>query len=69
RGPTRAQIRKVTDLEAQLAELDAAHRRDLAAIVAERAALGRKQAALEGRCAARQAKLTAAQWRAREALA
>jgi hypothetical protein len=59
KGPTRAQLRRVADLEARLAGLEAAHVRELAALEAERAALDRKHEALETRQTAQRRTLEA----------
>ena len=67
-GPTKAQRRKVADLEAKLADLDAAHERALAGVEAERAALDRRRKALDERHAAQRAKLHASLKTAREVL-
>jgi hypothetical protein len=67
-GPTKPQLRKVADLAAKLADLDAAHERALAGIEAERAALDRRRKTLDERHAAQRAKLQASLKAAREAL-
>ncbi|MDB5496507.1 MAG: hypothetical protein JWP28_538 [Phenylobacterium sp.] len=66
-GPTRAQLKKVDDLEARLAELGASHERAMGAIETERAALEGKRQALEERHAAQREKLEAALRTARAA--
>ena len=58
-GPTKAQLKKVSDLEAKLADLDAAHERALADIDARRAALDRQRQALDDRHTAQRSKLRA----------
>ena len=68
-GPTPAQRKKVADLEARLAALDATHRQALATIETQRAALARQQDGLEARYGREQAKLAASLKRAREAMA
>lgn len=67
-GPTKTQRKKVADLEAKLADLDAAHERALAGVEAERAALDRRRQALVQRHAAQRTKLEASLKAAREAL-
>lgn len=67
-GPTKAQRRRVADLEAKLADLGAAHERALAGVEAERAALDRRGQALDERHAAQRAKLQTSLKAAREAL-
>ncbi len=59
KGPTKAQLRRVADLEAKLAGLEAEHRRELAVLEAERAALDRAREALEARQTARRRALEA----------
>lgn len=66
--PTRAQRKKVSDLEAKLAALDAEHEKAAAAIEAERARLEKKLRALEARDAGRRETLEAALRDARAAL-
>lgn len=66
-APTKAQLRKISDLEARLAALEAAHARTRAEIEAERAALDRKWRAAEDRYAAQRAKLQASLLAARKA--
>ena len=67
-APTKAQLKKVADLEAKLAALEAGHERALAAVEAERAALDRKRDALDKRHAAAREPLQASLRTAREAL-
>jgi len=67
-GPSKAQLKKVADLEAKLADLDAAHDRALAGNEAERVKLESRRQALEDRHAAEQSKLRAALQAARDAL-
>ena len=59
KGPTKAQLRRVADLEAKLAGLAAEHRRELAVLEAERAALDRKREALDARQTAQRRALEA----------
>ncbi|WP_372786400.1 hypothetical protein [Phenylobacterium sp.] len=68
KGPTKAQLGKVSDLEARLAALDAEHGRALAALDRERAALDRRAEALTSRHAAQRKALDAALRAARSAL-
>jgi hypothetical protein len=67
RGPTRAQSKKVADIEARLARLDAAHEQATSRIETERAALDRRRAALDERHEARRTALEAALRSARSA--
>ncbi len=67
-GPTRAQLKKVADLEAKLARLDAAHEQATARIETERAALDRRRQALADRHAAQRKALEASLRTARAAL-
>ena len=67
KGPTRAQLKKLADLEASLAELAASHDRAIGAIEAEQAALARKRQALQERYEARRETLEAALRTARSA--
>ncbi|HEX4711809.1 hypothetical protein [Phenylobacterium sp.] len=68
RGPSKAQLKKIADLETRLADLDASHERAIGAIEAERAAFERKRRTLEERHAAQRQKLEAALRMARTAL-
>jgi hypothetical protein len=68
RGPSKAALKKVADLEARLAALDADHERQAAALARERAALDRRAEALQADHAARRDKLQAALSAARRAL-
>ena len=65
KGPTKAQLKKVADLQARLAELDAAHERAVSEIDEARAELDRRRQTLDERHARRrealEASLTAAQ--------
>jgi hypothetical protein len=67
-GPSKAQLRKVADLEARLAGLGAAHERALARLEAERAVLDRRLAALKDTQAAERRDLEARLSAARQAL-
>ena len=67
RGPSKAQLKKVATLEKQLADFDADHDRDAAALDRARADLDRREEALHARHEARRAKLEAALKAAREA--
>ena len=67
KGPTKAQLKKIAILERQLAEFDADHERDAAALERARADLDRREEALHARHEARRAKLEAALATAREA--
>jgi hypothetical protein len=49
KGPTKAQLKKVADLEARLASLDVSHARAVATIDRERVALDRRAQALKHR--------------------
>jgi hypothetical protein len=69
RGPTRAELRKVADLDERLAGLEAAHDRALAALEAERVALERKREALEARQTAQRRTLEARLVKARATVA
>ena len=66
-GPTKAQLKKIADLEKQLADFDADHDREAAAMERARADLDRREEALHARHEARRAKLEAALKAAREA--
>ena len=68
RGPTRAQLKKIADLEVRLVELDASHERAIGAIEAERAALERKRRTLEEGHATQRERLETALRTARAAL-
>jgi hypothetical protein len=59
KGPTKAELRRVADIEARLAGLEAVHGKELAALEAERAALDRKREAIEVRQAAQRRTLEA----------
>ena len=65
KGPTKAQLKKVADLQVKLAELDAAHERAVSEIDEARAELDRRRQTLDERHARRrealEASLTAAQ--------
>jgi len=67
RGPSKAQLKKIATLERQLADFDAAHDREAAALERARADLDRREEALHARHEARRAKLEAALSAAREA--
>jgi hypothetical protein len=67
KGPTKAQLKKIATLERQLAEFDADHDRDAAALERARADLDRREEALHARHESRRAKLEAALAAAREA--
>jgi len=67
-GPTRAQLKKVADLEARIAELEAAHARALAQNEAAGTALDRRRQALEERHSGQRRKLQMSLQAAREAL-
>jgi hypothetical protein len=67
-GPSKAQLKKVADLEAKSTALEAAHGRNLAAIDEERTALDRRRQAIEADYVSRRAKLDAALEAARSAL-
>ena len=67
RGPSKAQLKKIATLEKQLADFDADHDRDAAALERARADLDRREEALHARHEARRAKLEAALNAAREA--
>jgi hypothetical protein len=67
-GPSKAALKKVTDLEARLGDLDAEHRAALARIEDRRAALEREAEALAADHARQRDKLEAALSGAREAL-
>ena len=66
-GPTKAQLKKIADLEKQFADFDADHDREAAALERARADLDRREEALHARHEARRAKLEAALKAAREA--
>jgi hypothetical protein len=66
RGPTKAQLRRVAELEAKLADLEATHGREAAALEAERAVLDRKREALKARQAAQRRTLEARLAKARD---
>lgn len=59
KGPTKAQLKKVADLQARLAELDAAHEQAVAAIAKEEAALAHSRQALNDRYVRRREALEA----------
>jgi hypothetical protein len=67
-GPSKAQLKKVADLEARTAELETAQRRDRDAMDAEGAAMEHRRQALIERQAAERSKLEASLKAAREAL-
>jgi hypothetical protein len=67
-GPTKAQLKRVADLEAKLADLDAGHDKAAAAMDRRRAALDREEEALHATHEAQRAKLEGALSAAREAL-
>jgi len=67
-GPTKAQLKKVADLEARLGGLGAVHERAMARLEAARAALDRRMAALKDAQAAERAALEAKLDAARQAL-
>lgn len=60
KGPSRATLKRLAELEARLAELDADHARAAAGLAKERAALERRAEALETDHATRRRKLEAA---------
>jgi hypothetical protein len=68
KGPTKAQLKKVADLEAKAAALDASHARAIARIEADRAALDQRAQALKDRYEAERATLDADLSAARQAL-
>lgn len=67
-GPTKAQLKRVADLEAKLADLDAAHEQEAAALEAERAALDRREEALHAKHEASRQALETRLSEARQAL-
>ena len=67
RGPTKAQLKKIATLAKQLADFDAAHDREAAALDRARADLDRREEALHARHETRRAKLEAALNAARKA--
>jgi hypothetical protein len=67
-GPSRAALKRVADLEARLAALDAAHDKARATLARERAALERRSEALEADRITQRGKLEAALSAARQAL-
>ncbi|CAN7183316.1 hypothetical protein LJR225_000462 [Phenylobacterium sp. LjRoot225] len=67
-GPSKAALKKVADLEARLAALDAAHDQARASLARERAELDRRAQAQDADHASRRAKLEAALSAARQAL-
>jgi hypothetical protein len=67
-GPSKAQLKKVADLEARVAALEVSHEREMAEIDAERSELERKRQSLEARHALQREKLEAALRTARAAL-
>ncbi len=68
KGPSKAARKKVADLEARLAALDAAHEQAKAKLERERAELERRAKALDADHAAQRAKVEAALSAARQAL-
>jgi hypothetical protein len=68
KGPTPAQRRRVADLEAQLARLDARRDADLKRVAREEAALAKRRASLEGKAQAERERLEARLASARAAL-
>jgi len=68
KGPSKAALKKVADLETRLAALDAAHRQALAQLTDQRAQLERRAAALEADHAVQRDTLVAALSAARQAL-
>ena len=68
KGPTKAQLKKVADLEAKAAALDSSHVGAIARIEADRAALDRRAQALKDRYEAERKALDAALNAARRAL-
>jgi len=56
-GPSKAQLKKIAELEEKLAALDAAHDRDQAALEAERAALEAREEKLNAAHETKRAKL------------
>ncbi|HKR89268.1 MAG TPA: hypothetical protein VJS38_13950 [Phenylobacterium sp.] len=67
KGPSRATLKRIAELEARLADLDADHARAVAGLAKERAALERRAEALETDHAARRQKLETALSAARQA--
>jgi len=67
-GPTQAELKKISDLEAKLAGLGSAHQRALAKLEAEQVALDRRVAALKETQAAERATLESKLSAARRAL-
>jgi hypothetical protein len=67
KGPTKAQLKKVADLQARLAELDAAHERAVSEIDEARAELDRRRQTLDERHAGRREALEASLKAARSA--
>jgi hypothetical protein len=67
-GPTKAQLKRVADLEAQLSGLEAKHDTDAARLERERATLDRRAAALAKAQAAERERLEAKLRAARQAL-
>jgi len=68
KGPSKAALKKVADLETRLAALDADHRQAMARLADQRAQLERRAAALEADHAAQRESLEAALSAARQAL-
>jgi hypothetical protein len=68
KGPSKAALEKVADLENRLADLDAAHGQAMAGLARERAELERRGEVLEADHAAKREKLAAALTSARQAL-
>jgi FtsZ-binding cell division protein ZapB len=68
KGPSKAELKKVADLEARLAELDAAHDQERTRLEHERAELEHRAESVENDHAARREKLEAALSAARQAL-
>jgi len=68
KGPTKAQLKKVADLEKRLAELNAAYEKAVARLEQQRAAVDRELESQAADHAARRAKLDAALTAARQAL-
>jgi hypothetical protein len=59
-GPSKAQLKKITDLEATLVDLDARHDAEAAAVERRRAELDRQEEALHAKHETRRAELEAA---------
>jgi hypothetical protein len=67
KGPSKAQLKKVADLEAKLARLDAGHEAERADLARQQAELARRAEALEAQQAAQRRTLEAALSAARQA--